>query len=328
MSNEPRLGVIPGLSNAEYHGGPGISKSGLDVISKSPAHYRHSRAQGYTAPTPSQRIGTLAHSYILEHDTFWDHYALPFEAPEGALDTVAQLKDRLKEVGEKVASTAKKPDLIAQLKAADPAAVILDDVKAAYTVEVGDREIITPDELEKLEGMRASILRHPKASKLLAPGSGVAELSCYWIDEETGVLCRCRPDWWRHDGVIVDLKTCRDASYDGFQKSIWEWGYYKQDPFYQDGINEALKQAGGTCEMPAPRAFVFVAIEPVAPYPCSVFLLEQEPRELGRRDYREALNTYAECLRTDEWPAYSAEIESISLPEWVMRREFYEQQEA
>ncbi|OOY22468.1 hypothetical protein BMI91_19495 [Thioclava sediminum] len=321
------LGVFQGKSNAEYHGGPGISKSGLDVVSKSPAHYKQSRADGYTAPTPSQRLGTLAHSFILENDTFWDHYALPFEAPEGALDTVAQIKDQLKELGEKVAASAKKADLIEQLRAVDPEAVFLDDAKAAYADEVGDREIITAKELEDLEGMRASIMRHPKASKLLEAGSGVAELSCYWRDEETGALCRCRPDFWRHDGIIVDLKTSRDACYDGFQKSISGWRYDTQDPYYLDGATAAVTQGENPLKMPAPRAFIFVAIEPFAPYACSVFVLDPESREIGRSGYRKALNRYAECLRTGEWPAYSDKIETISLPEWRLRQEAYEQDE-
>ncbi|MCZ4366651.1 PD-(D/E)XK nuclease-like domain-containing protein [Sulfitobacter dubius] len=322
---EAKVGVFPGISNADYHGGPGISKSGLDKFKSSAAHFKQSMEDGYTAPTPSQRLGTLAHSFILEHDTFWDYYALPFQAPEGALSTNDDLKARLSELGEKATGT--KPVLIERLRAVDPSAVIFDDAKAAYAAEVGDREIITHDELEKLEGMRASILAHPKASKLLAPGSGVAELSCYWIDPETGVQCRCRPDWWRFDGTIVDLKTCRDASPAGFEKSVWDWGYYKQDPFYQDGSNVAVEQGENPLNMPAPKAFVFVAIETVKPHACTVFLLRPESRELGRRDCRTAMNTYAECLRTDEWPAYSEEIELVGVPEWVLRREAFEHAE-
>jgi hypothetical protein len=302
-----------------------VSKSGLDIIAKSPAHFKQSRDDGYTPPTPSQRMGTLAHSFILEHETFWQHYALPFEAPEGALVTNDDLKSRLADLGEKTTGT--KPLLIERLRAADPSAVILEDAKAKYSEEVGDREIVTHDELAKLEGMRASIQRHPKASKLLKAGSGVAELSAYWRDPESGVLCRCRPDWWRHDGVLVDLKSCRDASEEGFRKSLYDWGYYKQDPYYQDGARMALEQSEGGISMPAPTAFVFVAIETVAPYACNVFLLDPEDRETGRRHYRTALNTYAECVKTNTWPSYSNKIETIRLPDWVLRREYFDHAE-
>ena len=322
-------GVYAGISNAEYHGGPGISKSGLDQISKSPAHFKQAREEGYTPPTPSQRLGTLAHSYILEHETFWDHYALPFKAPEGALTTNAEIQDRLKDLGEKTTGT--KPVLMSRLRKVDPEAVFFDDAKVAYTREVGDREIITHDELEKLEGMRASVMAHPKAGPLLEAGSGVAELSCYWKDPETGVLCRCRPDFWRHDGVIVDLKTARDASPKGFMKSIEGWRYHVQHAFYMDGIEAAQDQSWMTVHdeagMPAPNAFIFVAVEPFAPYAVGVYHIDPVSIEIGRREYREDLARYAECLETGKWPAYSDKIESISLPEWRLRQEEIEDEQ-
>nr|WP_237029017.1 PD-(D/E)XK nuclease-like domain-containing protein [Phaeobacter porticola] len=122
---------------------------------------------------------------------------------------------------------------------------------------------MTAEELTVVEAMRDAVVAHPIAGKLFAPGSGVVELSCYWIDEETGLLCRCRPDWWRHDGKIVDLKSALDASEEGFSKSIAGWSYYKQDPFYLDGGNKAVKQ-GPDLGMPAPTAFIFVVCEPKA----------------------------------------------------------------
>ena len=326
-----RVGVFAGLSNAEYHGGDEVSKSSTDVIRKSPAHYKHSRTVERKAPTPAQRIGTIDHKILLEPDDFWNEYARPFVAPEGAIDTVPQLKDRLKELGEKVAASAKKSDLISQLHAADPSAIILDEAKAAYAAEIGDREILTDEEFAQAEAVRAAVMTHPVAGKLLAPDSGEPELSCYWTDPETGVQCRCRPDWWRHDGIIVDLKTCLDASPEGFQKSIYGWRYHVQHAFYVDGATAAvsmqLERPTGGPVMPAPTGFVFVAVEKTPPYAVGVYMLDPQSVEIGRRDYREDLARYAECIRTGEWSAYSPKIEPISLPEWVLRREAYEAEE-
>jgi len=308
-------GIYAGLSNAEYHGGPGVSKSGLDKIRKSPAHFNEAMKKGYSEPTVSQRLGTLAHALLLEPETFWDIYALPFDAPEGALSTMDDMKARLKDLDQPV--SGKKPD-----------AVFLDDAKASYAEGVGAREVITAEEFEKVEGMRDAVMAHPKAGKLLAPGSGVAELSCYWRDPETGVLCRCRPDWWRNDGVVVDLKTARDASPEGFSKSINDWRYYVQDPFYTDGATAALEQ--GPQDVPAPekpKAFAFVAVEPVKPYAVGVYYLEPQSRDIGRREYREDIARYAECLNADQWPAYSEKIEPIGLPGWRLAREEFNNDE-
>jgi len=138
-------------------------------------------------------------------------------------------------------------------------------------------------------------------------------------DPQTGVLCRCRPDYWRHDGIIVDLKTARDASRDGFSKSIDGWRYDVQAAYYIDGIARA--RAAGGIDMPAPRAFVFIAAEKAAPYGVAVYNIDAQSIAIGRREYREDLDIYAECSATGEWPGYGDKIQSISLPEWRLRQE-------
>lgn len=318
----PREGVFASLSNAAYHGGPGISKSGLDIVRRSPMHYQHSRTV-LREPTPDQRIGTLAHALILEPETVCDHYATPFVAPEGALATVDEMKEQLKLLG--LPTGGKKAELSSRLLDADPSVILLDDARATHAAAVGDRSIVTAEEMAQAEAIRDAVMAHPAAGKLLAAGAGVAELSCYWRDPEAGVLCRCRPDYWRHDGTIVDLKTARDASPSGFSGSINSWRYYAQAAYYLDGITQA--RAAGGVDMTAPRAFVFVAVEKVAPFAVAVYHLDAQSVGIGRREYREDLAMYAECLRTDVWPGYGDKIQSISLPEWRLRQEEFENAE-
>lgn len=311
-------GVYAGIPNADYHSGPGISKSGLDIIRRSPLHYQHSLT-ARREPTPDQRIGTLAHALILEPETVWDHYATPFVAPEGALATVDEIKERLKGLGLPIGG--KKAELAERLFAADPSVVFLDDARTLHAETVGDRAIVSAEEMAQAEAIRDAVMAHPAAGKLLAPSAGVAELSAYWRDKETAVLCRCRPDFWRHDGTIVDLKTARDASPEGFSSSINSWRYYAQAAFYLDGITAA--RAAGGVDVPAPRAFVFVAVEKVAPFAVAVYHLDAQSVGIGRREYREDLTTYAQCLSSDVWPGYGDKIQSISLPEWRLRQDEY-----
>lgn len=311
-------GVYAGIPNADYHSGPGISKSGLDIVRRSPLHYQHSLT-ARRDPTPDQRIGTLAHALILEPETIWEHYASPFIAPEGALATVDELKERLKGLGLPIGG--KKAELAARLLEADPSAILLDDARALHAETVGDRAIVSADEMTQAEAIRDAVMAHPAAGKLLAPGSGVAELSAYWRDQETGSLCRCRPDWWRHDGIVVDLKTARDASPEGFSKSILGWRYHVQAAYYLDGIKSARAARG--VKMPAPKAFVFVAVEKAAPYAVGVYTLDAQSVEIGRREYREDLAAYAQCRNSDVWPGYGDKIQSISLPEWRLRQDEY-----
>lgn len=317
----PRVGIFADIPNADYHGGPGISKSGLDKIRRSPLHYRAS-LDVQKEPTAAQREGTIIHDLVLEPQSFWDRYTRPFDpswAPT-ALVTTDDIKDRLKALGLKTSGV--KAELKARLLEADPDARFMDDIKAAYEADCGDKTIITAEEFAKAKAVADAVMAHPKAGQLLAPGSGVAELSCYWTDEKTGVLCRCRPDFWRHDDIIVDLKTTTNAGPE-FSKSVADWRYHVQDPFYQDGIKAAIRQSGS--DRKPPKAFLFVAVEKTAPYAVSVYLLDSDSREIGRREYREDLDTYAACLGTDKWPGYGDKIQAIGLPEWRINREFGEE---
>lgn len=65
------LGVYPEMSNEDYHSSPGISKSGLDLVSKCPALYKARYIDGVDQDeTPAMRIGSAAHAMILQPDEF------------------------------------------------------------------------------------------------------------------------------------------------------------------------------------------------------------------------------------------------------------------
>lgn len=66
-------GFYHGVPNEDYHRSPGISKSGLDLISRSPAHYKFAPARKATA---AMQIGTAIHSAILEPVMFERDYML------------------------------------------------------------------------------------------------------------------------------------------------------------------------------------------------------------------------------------------------------------
>ena len=65
-------GVYDAYSNAEYHAADGISKSDLDLIHKSPAHYKAARHED----TPALRFGTAFHCAVLENDRFNKTYTI------------------------------------------------------------------------------------------------------------------------------------------------------------------------------------------------------------------------------------------------------------
>lgn len=158
--------------------------------------------------------------------------------------------------------------------------------------------------------MRDGVTAHPLAAKLFADGK--AEQSGWWNDERTDITLRFRPDWLTEiDGrtTCVDLKTTINADPDEFIRSIVKFGYHQQAAWYLDGLI-----AHGYDD---PR-FLIVAVEKSAPHLVSVIELDDTALAEGRRLNREAIDLYADCIKTDTWPAYGDDIHLLSLPEWAL----------
>lgn len=375
-------GVYSDLSNAEYHGGPGSSKSFLDLVARSPLHAKYAREHANdNQPTTAQAIGTAFHTLVLEPEVFVKEYCLALRqsdvphaiadkdtlvamvgelnagraaklstsgskaelaeriaaastCPKETLDemSVAALKAMVSDLNETrpglLSDKGTMAELAETLRANGHDIVLWSEVKQTWLENNGHRNVLDADAWDQLHRMRDAVMAHPAASALLTAVPGKAEQSVYWIDAETGELCRCRPDFWRQDGVIVDLKTCEDASPEGFAKSIHNWRYHVQHPFYQDGINAMREQLLAASEgdefppeIPAPvRAFVFLAVEKKAPHAVAVYLLDQEAVELGRMEYRRDLNTLHQCITTNNWPGYGDAIQPITLPAWAFTK--------
>ncbi|MCK9929999.1 PD-(D/E)XK nuclease-like domain-containing protein [Frankia sp. Mgl5] len=169
-------------------------------------------------------------------------------------------------------------------------------------------------EMTVVEEMATALRAHPAAAALFGDG-GQPEQSLFWVDRPSGIWRRARLDWYpvrRGARLIVpDYKTSVSADLDAIQRSAWSFGWAQQAAWYLDGI-EALGLAGD-----AKPAFLFVVQEKAAPYLVSVIELDQVALDIGRRLNRQAINVYRECSRSGHWPAYSDDIELISLPGWV-----------
>jgi hypothetical protein len=146
---------------------------------------------------------------------------------------------------------------------------------------------------------------HPLAAAILSEGE--PEKSIYWVDEATGVTCRGRVDWLR-DNALVDVKTTLDASPAAFAKSCANYGYDQQADWYPAGI-EAITGK----RLP----FLFIAVEKEPPHLVAVYQLDADALDRGARRNRQALDLYAECESSGIWPAYSEDIETLSLPRWA-----------
>lgn len=365
-------GIYDNITNHDYHTGPGISKSGLDLVAKSPAHYYHAKnAANDNEPTVAQAFGTAFHSMLLEPGEFQKTYVVELNRNDwpDAIDDKAVLIEKVRELNmhrmPKLSLTGGKAELINRIcdaddqytpadlekSKADELKYILEelnknrsglystsgntaelvailrengqnvqlwsDVKVAFAADNADKIVLSQTDFDKLISMRDAVLEHPAARYLLSL-EGKAEQSVYWTDPKTGVLCRCRPDFWAMQArIIVDLKTCVDASPEGFAKSLYNWRYHVQDAMYLEGCKIATGEE---------QKFVFLAVEKDA---CvvngvskgvAVYILDEESKNVGQKEYRQALNEYASCSESGKWPGYHQKIQILSIPAWGIRK--------
>lgn len=175
-----------------------------------------------------------------------------------------------------------------------------------------ERVAIQHDQYEAAVRQAASVRALPEIGEALA--SGHAEVSAFWTDADTGVDCRCRPDFVhqvRDDAVLLlDVKTFSSAAPGEFRRQVARKRYDVQAAFYSDGYENAsgLEVLG----------FIFLAVETEYPFAANAFMLDDESLEAGRQKYRKNLRTYAECERTNTWPGYSTGIDIIRLPSWAL----------
>lgn len=165
-------------------------------------------------------------------------------------------------------------------------------------------------EFDEIQGMAAALRRDPLAMHVLS-GDGAAERSLVWQDPDTGVWCRARPDWMTPDG-LVDYKTTTEVHPEAVARSVANYGYHQQAPWYLDGAVHL--------DLLAPDApFTFVFQSKVAPYLVSVVELDDEALDVGRALNDQARRVYADCALTGRWPGYSDDIALISLPRYARR---------
>jgi hypothetical protein len=289
----PAPGIYDGTPAATYHAWPGASNSRLSDLRRSPAHM----IEGIRNPKPStaaQIVGDAAHLAILEPELFGTRYV------------VAEQCAARKRGGERCTNGGKYwvgGDWFCgvHMKA--------DDVPVPGP---DDPAIIPADDYDICAAIARSVRQHPAAAEMLR-GRQATELSARWVDERTGVMCKARldgvaPQW----GTVIDIKTTRDASPEGFQRAIFQYGYFRQAAHYLAAMN-LLHEVDF-------QHFVIIAVEKEPPYAVGVYRLLDAVVQAGRGELDELLPLYAECERTGIYPGYGDEVQEIGLPSYAWKQ--------
>jgi exodeoxyribonuclease VIII len=203
------------------------------------------------------------------------------------------------------------------------------------------RTLLTDGEYNIALRVRDSAHRNPTVRKIVA--GAVVEPSGFFIDPETGILCRVRPDAYNPGiRIIGDVKTTTDASPMAFAKSVAEYGYHVQEAMYSEGFPLAAQVGGMDWEV---DGFAFIVVEKTAPYLVAVYELEPSAVAEGYALYRQGLEAYARCAKAEDsvrtefrareengadmseldhalrncWPAYGDGVQRLDIPRWAYR---------
>lgn len=282
---QPEAGrIYEGLPDTVYHRTDAISKHGLDLVARAPAYYRYHRDHPMDESEASDAmvVGSAFDCLVLEPDIFDERYVVE---PDGT--------DRRKRK-----EYAEWKEGVAQ-----------------------GRTVLRSGQWDTLRAMRDATLAFPYAGLL----KGIAQPSLFWLDTQereysdaqpTNRLCRARMDLYSDAySVAVDLKTTigDGTRARNFTRSVSRYRYHVQEAFYRAGA-EALG-------LPV-EEFVFFVVEKEPPHLVNMFLLEDRWRVHGRRLWERDLQTYDECMRTDEWPGHHDDsLAPLEMPEWAEGRD-------
>jgi PDDEXK-like domain of unknown function (DUF3799) len=195
----PEPGLYLDIPPEQYHSGPGVSRSDLVKILRSPAHFKY----GEQEETDAMVFGEDFHAALLEPQKFKDSYVvLPEECRRGS----GKGQQERKAVFEAEAAA-----------------------KGQTVIKEEDRDTIL--------GMIAEIRKHDEIAPLLSEGQ--SEVSGYWYDPlYPEILLKIRLDHINmKTGIVLDPKSTTDSREGYWVKKAFDMKYHIQAAMYLAGLS-------------------------------------------------------------------------------------------
>ncbi len=187
------------------------------------------------------------------------------------------------------------------------------DGKAIYQAFLeasAGKDVLTPDQMQLVQGMSNAILTHPIARELIN-GDGPHEFTVRWQDT---IPRMCRFDKLLVDDIVPDIKTAVDPSPEGFAKACASFGYHRQGEWYCDGYRAHFGRE--------PR-HVFIVVGKEPPHEVFCYELSESSRDLGREQNNIAIKQLAACYESGNWESpLSRQVTELGLPRWAFFNDF------
>lgn len=179
----------------------------------------------------------------------------------------------------------------------------------------GGIPLLTKD-YRRAKACALAVLRAPKVGRMIRDAE--CEISGWWRDPETGVMCRLRVDALyttpSGDTLALDLKTADTADPAHFAAAIRSFGYHRQEDYYDGGL-VAL-------DRPATAGFLFPVVARKPPHLVSLNRIPRAFVEHAHGRNRAALELYAACSAANDWPDYRPPtIHEYPQPAWAYKED-------
>ena len=183
------------------------------------------------------------------------------------------------------------------------------------SMEAAGEIVITEKEDEWLQDARFNALKTLNSSLDIQPEKLPTEVSLVW--ETGGVTNRARVDAIDvKNRIAVDLKTTAGlADPQRWVAASMDHGIDLRAAHYLDGLNWCWPRPLDNDRVPEWR-YIFLVVEKSAPHACSLVELDGRTIAMGQSKLECARRSWGDCLKLDDWPAWSKAVEEASAPEW------------
>ncbi len=231
-------------------------------------------------PTPAMEIGSALHAGLIEPDKFSNYISDDLFLTLGSRRTNAY------------------KDAVDRFKAEHP-----------------EKTIIKDEDFNSILKVLNEVRKSDICNELLSGGE--AEMSYYWRNKETGLVCKCRPDYVKigKRSYITEIKKCYDAS--TFEKIIVNRRYHIQAVQCLEGI-----QAVTQCD-PENLVFIFMIVETEFPFGIRLMMLKPSDLIYAQKQRLSDMEKLKKCFDTNKFPKYDTknwgvlDIEVANLPAWA-----------
>lgn len=181
------------------------------------------------------------------------------------------------------------------------------EAMGAFEAEHAGKIVIKPEDAADVDAMIASMQEAPEWKLLAQDGAGEVVLT--WDHPVHCFPCKAKVDWLPEShSILLDLKSCQDASPHGFRKALENYGYAAQAAHYLNGATANGIDA---------ETMIFACVESAPPYATAFYYADGETMARASDQVASWCDMYANALKTNQWAGYPRGIHPISARPWA-----------